>query len=100
MINWLTSAQTLEMKKFGYYSKPLNFNPKGKVIALNNNGCYEFNFWLVKDRFDPGAQIEWLEKELKDLESAGGFALIIAHIPLIDCLHEYGVRMKALMERY
>ena len=34
------------------------------------------------------------------LERSNGFAYIIAHIPPHDCLHEFGIRYKALMERY
>lgn len=67
---------------------------------MNNNACYNFNTWLIKNRNDPGQQLSWLENELSQLESKGGFAIIIAHIPIYACLSEYGRRYTALMERY
>ena len=64
--------------------------------------CNDLNWWLLtdKDRSDPGHQMEWLESELRALEELGGFAHIIAHIPSVSCLHQFGIRYKALMERY
>ena len=42
----------------------------------------------------------WLESELKQIEADNGFAYIISHIPCEDCLHQFGIRWKALTERY
>ena len=98
--NWLSSEQAEIFSKYGYYSKPLPFNPKGKVISLNTQACNDLNWWLFENREDPGHQIEWLENELSQLEADGGFAYIIAHIPVHGCLHQFGVRFHALMERY
>ena len=60
------------------------------------------NWWLVKpeDRNDPGGQLAWLETELASLEKSGGYAYMIAHIPPDSCLHQFGLRYKALMERF
>lgn len=62
--------------------------------------CNNLNWWLLKDRSDPGNQLKWLEQELAALEKEDGFAHIIAHIPPDSCLHQFGIRYKALMERY
>ena len=37
---------------------------------------------------------------MKEIEAEGGFAILIAHIPASQCLHQFGLRYKALMERY
>jgi len=76
------------------------WNTKGKVIALNNNACDPLNSLLLKVRSDPGNELAWLESELNALEKVGGFAYIIGHIPVSQCLYQYGVRYTALMERY
>ena len=34
------------------------------------------------------------------MEAAGEFAYIIAHVPSYLYMHEYGMRYKALMERF
>lgn len=64
--------------------------------------CNDLNWWLLtdKDRSDPGKQLEWLEAELIELEKNEGYAHIIAHIPSVSCLHQFGIRYKALMERF
>lgn len=54
----------------------------------------------MDNREDPGAQMAWLENELKQIEADDGFAYIISHIPSEDCLHQFGIRWKALTERY
>lgn len=100
--NWLSADETEVFAQYGYYSKPFPFNEKGKVIGVNMQACNDLNWWLLadKDRSDPGHQIEWLENELLELEKAEGFAYIIAHIPAVSCLHQFGIRYKALMERF
>jgi len=62
--------------------------------------CNNLNWWLFENRSDPGQQIAWLEAELAQIEKDEGFAHVIAHIPPDECLHEFGIRYKALMERY
>lgn len=98
--NWLTATEAEVFGRYGYYSKPMSFNPKGKVISMNMQACNNMNWWLFKNRQDPGGQIEWLENELTAIEKDGGFAYIIAHIPPTSCLHQFGIRYKVLMERF
>ena len=85
---------------YGYFSKPLPFNKKAKVISLNMNTCNDQNWWLPDNRQDPGHQIQWLEDELTQIEKDGGLAYIIAHIQPQSCLHQFGIRYKALMDRF
>lgn len=59
------------------------------------------NWFLIKNRYDPGNQIAWLEKELSGLEAVGGKAILITHLPTNDdCVHGWGHRYRGLMERY
>ena len=59
---WLTEKEVQVFRRYGYYSKQLTladgrtFN-KTKVIALNTNACYFFNFDLVKTTYDPANHI-------------------------------------------
>jgi len=62
--------------------------------------CNDMNWWLLDNRKDPGHQIQWLEEELLRIENDNGFAYVIAHIPGSSCLHQFGMRYKALMERF
>ena len=45
-------------------------------------------------------QYEWFEKELKELEELGGVAIIIAHHNPSKTAQQFGLRFRALMERY
>lgn len=64
--NLLSADEAEVFAKWGYFSKPFPFNPKGKVISLNMQACNDMNWWLLKqsDRATPGEQIEWFESEL------------------------------------
>lgn len=74
--------------------------PNTKVIGLNSQPCNNMNWFLWAERYDPGQQIEWFENELAALEAVGGQAILITHIPYYECIHPYGVRLRALFERY
>lgn len=52
--NWLNDKETAEFEKWGYYSKPFEFNSKGRVIGLNMQSCNNMNWYLIDDRSDPG----------------------------------------------
>jgi hypothetical protein len=104
---WLNASDIPLFEKYGYYSKNLTLKDgrvykNTKIIAINTMTCYYFNFAVLKSRYDPGDQIAWLEKELSDLETANGRAIIIGHIPPLyhECMHGWSIRFKALFERY
>lgn len=82
--HWLSQDEADAMGRFGFYSKQL-FG--GEVLALNTQACNSMNWWLFKNREDPGGQMEWLEQRLANLEETGRFAYIIGHIPPHECLH-------------
>lgn len=52
--NWLSADEIEVFGQYGYYSKPMPFNSKGKVIAVNMQACNNLNFFLLEDRSDPG----------------------------------------------
>lgn len=98
--HWLSEEEGELFAKWGYYSKPFKFNPKGRVLSLNLQACNDQNWWMFKQRTDPGDQIAWLEQQLSQIEAEDGFAYILSHIYSVDCLHQFGIRYKALSERY
>jgi sphingomyelin phosphodiesterase len=91
---------------FGYYSMPLkaqNGTKLGntKMISLNSNVCYTMNFDSFIRFQDPGNMLQWLEKELAEVEKDGGNAIILSHVPnLGECTRQYGRRFHAIVERY
>ena len=41
-----------------------------KIISLNTQAGNDKNWFLLRDPTDPGRQLDWLEKELKESEEA------------------------------
>lgn len=75
---------------YGYYSQLLTFKngtmigkTPTKVISFNSNYCVALNFYSWVQWDDPGHEIEWLEKELHELEKVGGAAIMLSHVPNI-----------------
>lgn len=76
--------------------------PGLRVIALNNNLCFIFNFWLLFDVEPIREQFQWLHDTLLEAEQAGEKVHILAHIPSGDstyhetCSREY----QRIFERF
>lgn len=88
------------IRKGGYYTVV----PREgfRVIALNNNDCYTFNWWLF---YDPGylvEQLQWLQDTLKIAEEAGEHVHILAHIPsgAGSCFKTWSLEYTRIIERY
>jgi len=92
--------------KYGYFSAPVTSNKiedgsVNKIISLNNNICYQFNWESVVQFTDPGNMLGWLEKELDELEKVNVTAIIFSHVPNLDeCNRQYGRRYHAIMDKY
>lgn len=104
--DWLDEQALEKFGEYGYYSMDLKLKngkavPKGsKIIAVNTLACDNNNFILMNERNDPGHQLEWLEAELLQIETDGGIAILIGHHAPSSCLHQWGTRFRALMERF
>ena len=106
-MGWLSALEQLQYKKYGFYSKNLTLKngrtyDKTRIIAINTMSCLSYNFNLLQARYDPGDQLDWLQKELASLDAVGGRAIIIGHVPPLfsECNHGWSVRYQALVERY
>jgi hypothetical protein len=101
------SGQQSTLMKYGYYSSDLEYKNgtkfnNTKVISLNLNFCYLYN-WATATMFqDHGDQLNWLIKELLDLEKNQGKAIILSHLPTIEdhCNRQYGKRLSAIFDRF
>ena len=104
--DWLTPEAIEKYAEYGYYSMDLKLNngkqvPAGsRIIAYNTNTCDSLNFFVWGERQDPANQFAWLEQQLLEVEAQGGLAIMIGHYTPQDCQHQFGVRYRALMERF
>ncbi|CAB3360245.1 Hypothetical predicted protein [Cloeon dipterum] len=72
------------------------------IIGINNNFCYNYNFWTLYENEDPGGQLKWLADLLTALESQGRKAHILGHIPPGggSCVNTWGKEFKKILDRF
>lgn len=81
------------VKSGGYYTTLIL--PGLRVIALNNNVCINFNWWILYEVKSIQKQFQWLHDTLLLAERAGEKVHILSHIPNGDedyhqpCSREY-----------
>ena len=71
-----------------------------RLISLNTSAFTARNWFTWGQREDLSTELEWFENELKELEEIGGVAVVIGHHNPIAMTQQFGVRFRALMERY
>lgn len=73
-----------------------------RIISLNTNVCYKFNFWLLQNSTDPMSELQWLINELQMAEMANEKVHIIGHIPPgnVDCLKIWSNNYYEIVARY
>lgn len=81
------------VKSGGFYTTFVR--PGLRLIALNNNVCFTFNWWLLFEVKSIQKQFQWLHDTLLSAENAGDKVHILSHIPNGDedyhqpCSREY-----------
>ncbi|XP_073943112.1 sphingomyelin phosphodiesterase 1-like [Choristoneura fumiferana] len=76
---YLPDAAMTSVLERGEYS--VLAKPGLRVITLNNNVVFRFNWWLVYDPLDAKKHLQWLVEELHQAELAGEKVHIVTHIP-------------------
>lgn len=77
---WLPEAsQRTTILAGGYYTALVR--PGLRVISLNNNHCYTYNWWTFYQPDYSQVQLQWLHDTLLVAEAAGEKVHILAHIP-------------------
>ncbi|TQV94420.1 hypothetical protein V2A60_002549 [Cordyceps javanica] len=100
---WIGDTAKQEVLDIGAYSTKY---PNGnlRVISLNTNMYYRFNFALYQPHMlqDPNGQLEWLVKELDKAEKAGENVYIIGHMPMgtPDALNDQANYFDQIVQRY
>ncbi|KAM7364421.1 sphingomyelin phosphodiesterase 1-like [Cochliomyia hominivorax] len=98
---WLPETAKETVLKGGYYT----VSPKKgfRIIALNNNDCYIYNWWIYLDGSATSQpQLDWLQKTLLAAEKAKEHVHILAHIPSgeSDCWTVWAREYNRIIERY
>ena len=74
------------VQQSGYYTTIIR--PGLRLIALNNNVCYVFNWWILYEVTSIQTQFQWLHDVLLDAEAAGEKVHILAHVPNGEDYHK------------
>lgn len=97
---WLPESTRGTIHDGGYYTVSPE---KGfRVIALNSNVCYNYNWWLWYNPRDPDNQLQWLSDTLRDAEKKQEFVHILSHIPTNsnNCLKTWKREYIKIINRY
>lgn len=98
--DWLPERARDTIKQAGYYTVLLREGLR--VIALNNNEGYTFNWWLLYDSRYSAMQLQWLHDTLLDAERNGEKVHILAHVPNVagDMFTTYSREYRRIVDRF
>uniref|UniRef100_A0A336MKI9 CSON003052 protein n=1 Tax=Culicoides sonorensis TaxID=179676 RepID=A0A336MKI9_CULSO len=97
---WLPSNALTTVKEGGYYSTLIR--PKLRVIALNNNDCYVYNWWTFYSTESQTSQLQWLHDTLLAAENRNESVHILTHIYPGEgsCFKVWAREYKRIIERF
>ncbi|CAG2059286.1 unnamed protein product, partial [Timema podura] len=98
--HWLPQNSLSTIESGGYYTTLVREN--FRIVVLNSNVCYFFNFWLLYNSQDPGGQLAWLVKVLSKAEKNKEKVHILGHIYPggEDCQHVWSREFRRIMDRF
>jgi len=97
---WLPAEVASSVMYSAYYVTDIF--PDLRILSVNTNYCYGYNWWLLHDSHDPGEVLEWMAAELQRAETDGVYAYIISHIPSghDDCGYTWSHEYNRIVNRY
>ncbi|KDR09869.1 Sphingomyelin phosphodiesterase [Zootermopsis nevadensis] len=97
---WLPPDTRETILRGGFYT--VLARPGFRIIVLNNNVCYNLNWWLVYNPKDQDGQLQWLADTLLQAENDGENVHILAHIPTGDteCLRTWSREFHKIIDRF
>ncbi|XP_063706470.1 sphingomyelin phosphodiesterase-like [Culicoides brevitarsis] len=97
---WLPESSLATVKKGGYYTTLIA--PRYRLIVLNNNDCYTYNFWLLTGANQLREQLQWLHDTLLQAEKNGEKVHIMRHIPISssDAFRYWTREYMRIVERF
>lgn len=97
---WLPNESLATVKKGGYYTTLIA--PGYRLIVLNNNECYTYNFWILSGSDMLKEQLQWLHDTLLMAESNNEKVHIMRHIPMgiAGCFRFWTREYTKIIERF
>lgn len=97
---WLPDDALETVRIGGYYT--ILVRPGFRVVALNNNECYTYNWWILYSRDAMVDQLNWLHDTLLEAEREYEKVHILAHIPSGEgsCYEFFSREYGRIVERF
>ncbi|XP_032682117.1 sphingomyelin phosphodiesterase 1-like [Odontomachus brunneus] len=99
-LGWLPESTRSTILQGGYYT----VSPKKgfRIIGLNNNLCYCYNWWIWYQPRDAANQLQWLADTLLQAEKDNEVVHILAHVPPTDqdCQATWKREFHKIMNRF
>ncbi|CAG9841105.1 unnamed protein product [Diabrotica balteata] len=97
---WLPENALNTVRLQGYYA--YSVSDRFKIIVLNNNVCFSFNWFLLLDTEYIKEQLQFLIRELEESEQKRQFVHILAHISVgnKECIEPWEVSYNKIVQRY
>ncbi|XP_018570398.1 sphingomyelin phosphodiesterase-like [Anoplophora glabripennis] len=97
---WLPEEAKATLLKGGFYT----VSPKKslRIVVLNNNVCYNENWWLINDSKDPYGQLAWLVEVLLEAEKMKENVHLLMHMPTGtgSCLASWSREYRRIISRF
>lgn len=76
---WINAAAANTVRAGGYYT--VLVRPGFRLVVLNNNDCYIYNWWVMYSRTEIAGQLQWFHNTLLAAEQSNERVHVLAHIP-------------------
>lgn len=97
---WLPEDALRTVRLGGYYT--LLARPGFRIVAINNNDCYTFNWWIAYKPDAAKVQLQWLHDTLLAAERNNEKVHILGHVPpgTSGCNKIYAREYRRIVERF
>jgi len=98
--SWLPADVSSTIRYGGYYTALIK--PGLRIVSMNMNYCYTFNWWTLIGAEDPASGLTWLSRVLQNAENNNEKVHIMSHIPPgnSDCWTTFSREYTKLTNRY
>lgn len=97
---WITAAAANTVRAGGYYTVVVR--PGFRLVVLNNNDCYVYNWWVMYSRTEIAGALQWFHNTLLDAERNNERVHILAHIPTGggSCFQFWSRQYRRIIDRF
>ncbi|XP_070500971.1 sphingomyelin phosphodiesterase-like [Chironomus tepperi] len=97
---WLPASTQTTIRRGGYYTA-LSPDSRLRIIGLNNNDCYNLNFWMMYSTDQIAEQLQWFHDTLLAAERAGEMVHVVTHMSSgSSCSRWWSREYRRVIERF